>query len=271
LSIAAIDWAFKAQNISSPAKFVLIALADAHNGHTGDCFPRIKRVMRMTMLGERTIHRATAELVEAGLLRKELITDEDGRTKGMRYHLALPDRQEGVSDRQGVGASQAGGRVPDRQVPIKNNRKEETGKNNQGITPSPSWPPAYKEEFWVAWPKKVEKEGALRKLEQIKRRGDVSFEEIMDGVRRLVASNPDLQFTKNPSAWLNNGCWTDQPVPQSERSMSNVERTREAIKSAFIDNFVTPNNPEGNGQARPARSHDAGFAAIPYLPRNKCT
>jgi predicted transcriptional regulator len=128
MSINALAWAFKVQGISSSAKFVLIALCDAHNGHTGECFPRVKRIAQVTLLGLSTVHKATAELERSGLIRKETVTDEDGRTRGVRYHLACdtPSNLEvPLSNLEGEALSDRGGRLSNRE-PSKDNRKEGT-------------------------------------------------------------------------------------------------------------------------------------------------
>jgi hypothetical protein len=124
LSIHATSWAFKVQNILPSQKLVLIALADAHNGHTGECFPSINRIMQMTMLSERSVQRATVELEAAGLIRKEIVPDDRGRTRGVRYHLGCGGEGATVAPRP---ARVTGGRVPQCQPLIKNNLKEGTG------------------------------------------------------------------------------------------------------------------------------------------------
>ena len=124
LSIHATSWAFKVQNISSSAKFVLIALADAHNGHTGECFPRVKRIMAMTLLGESTVRRLMLELEEARLITREMEFDDSGRTRGIRYALMC---DKGGARSGPPGARSKRGEGPKSSPPIKNNGKEGTG------------------------------------------------------------------------------------------------------------------------------------------------
>jgi pyocin large subunit-like protein len=123
LSIHATSWAFKVQNISSSAKFVLIAISDAHNGHTGECFPTVKRIMAMTLLGRSTVLRCTAELEQAGLFHREL-KRQKGRVRGVQYHLAFDQVPNRDPVHQGPKSGRA--RVPNRDG-SKENGKEGTG------------------------------------------------------------------------------------------------------------------------------------------------
>lgn len=72
-----------------------------------------------------------------------------------------------------------------------------------------AWPSDYREQFWAAYPRKVGKAAAMRKLEQI--RGKVPFQRIIDAVRKYCSANHDPKFIKHPETWLNKGCWDDEP------------------------------------------------------------
>jgi hypothetical protein len=74
------------------------------------------------------------------------------------------------------------------------------------------WPPDYLEQFWASYPlgRKIGKKAVGAKLDVIRRRGDVTFERLMAGLRRYVDSRPDPKFTKSPEVWLNKGCWDDE-------------------------------------------------------------
>jgi hypothetical protein len=268
MSIAALAWAFKVQDISSPAKFVLIALADAHNGHTGDCFPRAKRLMSTTLLGESTIRKAMKELESAGLLSREIIVDEDGRTKGVRYTLGCDD--VGATS-EPPGAPTGGGRGPVRQVGgatsepsyIKNNRKEETGKNNQDARER-----AFSEVFWPSYPHQVGMPVARKAFFSALKK--VDLETLMAGLEAYKQTKPDNIAWCNPATWLNQERWADQPshINPTERNMSNAERTREALKRTVIKHFGEPCS-QGGGSPWSPGGYDAGRPAIPLLPSYK--
>jgi hypothetical protein len=91
MSLSATAWAMKVEGLSPTAKFVLVVLADAHNGHSGDCFPSIARIAETTGYGESTVKYAIRDLEAGGLLRRETQTDHNGRTKGVQYCLSIGD------------------------------------------------------------------------------------------------------------------------------------------------------------------------------------
>jgi len=68
MSITAIKWAFAQRNISPPAKFVLVALADHHNAQSDQCWPSVARIVEHTNYATRTIFNAVDELTAAGLV-----------------------------------------------------------------------------------------------------------------------------------------------------------------------------------------------------------
>jgi hypothetical protein len=69
------------------------------------------------------------------------------------------------------------------------------------------WPHDFRVQFWAAYPKKVEKPYALKCLDKVRRSNVVDFATVLAGVARIDRSNP--KYIKNPSTWLNRGCWTD--------------------------------------------------------------
>lgn len=74
------------------------------------------------------------------------------------------------------------------------------------------WPADYREQFWKRYPRQIAKKAAIRKLEQVRKSGDVTFAALMAAVDRYAAANPDPQFVKHPERWLNAGCWDDDPT-----------------------------------------------------------
>ena len=75
------------------------------------------------------------------------------------------------------------------------------------------------EQFWTAFPKarRVGKKGAYAKWVQVMRKGEASFEEIMEGLERYKADwNP--AYYHMPTTWLNKGLWDGDYQPQQQRS-----------------------------------------------------
>jgi hypothetical protein len=90
---------------------------------------------------------------------------------------------------------------------------------------------AHFDEFWNAYPKKLDKAKAFRAFKSAMKRG--KFEDILAGViayRNDPQRNPD--FTKYPATWLNNDSWENEVAPSAdseaaERARIRKERERE--------------------------------------------
>lgn len=75
------------------------------------------------------------------------------------------------------------------------------------------------EQFWAAFPKarRVGKKGAYAKWQQVLRKGEATFEEIMEGLERYKAGwNP--AYYHMPATWLNKGLWDGDYQPNQQRS-----------------------------------------------------
>ena len=76
------------------------------------------------------------------------------------------------------------------------------------------------EQFWAAFPKarRVGKKGAYAKWQQVIRKGEATFEEIMEGLERYKAGwNP--AYYHMPTTWLNKGLWDGDYQPQQRSTM----------------------------------------------------
>lgn len=76
------------------------------------------------------------------------------------------------------------------------------------------------EQFWAAFPKarRVGKKGAYAKWAQVMRKGEASFEEIMEGLERYKAGwNP--AYYHMPTTWLNKGLWDGDYQPRARSTM----------------------------------------------------
>lgn len=113
MSLKAIAWAMEVTCPSPTAKLVLLTLADAHNGHTGDCYPSLARIVKSTGLSDSGVKAAIRSLEGNGLVNREVEFDPTGRTRGVRYHLACDNigrgRHETPPHAQSVNIEQGGG------------------------------------------------------------------------------------------------------------------------------------------------------------------
>ena len=66
------------------------------------------------------------------------------------------------------------------------------------------------ENFWKAYPHKVGKKAAEKKYWIVRR--DVSHETIMEGLAKYKESKEDWRAWCNPTTWLNQGRWEDEPA-----------------------------------------------------------
>lgn len=78
------------------------------------------------------------------------------------------------------------------------------------------------DEFWAAYPKKVNKIDARRKWEiALKKNKDLTQEELVRAAGLFAAyekeRGTERRFIKGPDVWLHKGCWADELVPERIR------------------------------------------------------
>lgn len=78
--------AIYAEDLPHRAKTVYMYLKDRCN-HQGQCYPAIGTIARELQLSRRTVERAIADLVQAGLLTKEQRWRENGGKSSLLYTL----------------------------------------------------------------------------------------------------------------------------------------------------------------------------------------
>lgn len=87
MSTAATKWAWQAE-LPPSNKLVLLALAECHNGKTGQCNPRIETIAEMVGRSKRAIQYALKELCEAGYIQP-IRRRKGARQASNQYALAL--------------------------------------------------------------------------------------------------------------------------------------------------------------------------------------
>jgi hypothetical protein len=113
---------------------------------------------------------------------------------------------------------------------------ENRGKTNKQIkeskTPSPKRVTDHEiglafDEWWKAYPRKVEKGGAKKKYTSIVKLGQATIAEMLDGAKayRDAKAGTEARFIKHPTTWLNNGCWADErnPAAAPQSNGANVD------------------------------------------------
>lgn len=104
-------------------------------------------------------------------------------------------------------------RVEDESPSKESHRKERKKHLSRSPTASPEF-----DAFWAIWPNKVCKQKAFESYGRALAR--VTQAELLDGVRRYVASKPDSQQWCHAATWLNQDRWTDQPAPPVRQRMN---------------------------------------------------
>ena len=87
MSVKAMSWAIDVIGLKAGPKLVLMLLADAHNGQTGECFPHQGRIAEQAGMGVSTVQAHLLSLEKLGLLSRN--TQKLGRGKGSRTHYTL--------------------------------------------------------------------------------------------------------------------------------------------------------------------------------------
>lgn len=91
-------------------------------------------------------------------------------------------------------------------------KQDKTEKETRASALVPSdWPSDFKNLFWEAYPNKIGKPDALKRLNRIRLSGKVSFTDLMSGLSRYLQKKDDRPWC-NPATWLNQERWSDQPA-----------------------------------------------------------
>lgn len=88
MSHDATAWARKQQTGNTPAKFLLMMLAD-FAGSDYSCWPGQEKLSQLTEMSERTVRRATDLLVQLGLIRVFYRYRDDNSRRSCRYQLLI--------------------------------------------------------------------------------------------------------------------------------------------------------------------------------------
>jgi hypothetical protein len=198
-------------SLSPGANYLLIYLMTHEVGYE----ITFGQMQRETGLGIKGVRSALDELVKKNWLIMERTRRENNQLGPYRYTLIEATVPKGTVAQGTVAQG------PDIK---KNNTKEEQSKELD----------THFEEFWNAYPKKLDKAKAFRAFKSAMKRA--KFEDILAGViayRNDPQRNPE--FTKYPASWLNADSWenTIAPSPDSEaaeRARIRREKEREATQ-----------------------------------------
>jgi hypothetical protein len=141
------------------------------------------------------------------------------RTTESANEAALEQSREKTRARVAKWRATKAGNVTDGHVTrsnilVRGDARVEDKTSNQEIEPQEKKESALTREFvefWTAFPNKVGKPKAKAAFGPARKRA--SFDEIMAGLRRYVATKPADRAWMNPQTFLNGDRWGDQPAP----------------------------------------------------------
>ena len=222
MSIEALSWAFNLELPSSGAKLTLLALAN-YASSEGEAFPSQKAMALKTCLCERAIRTHLASLEALGVISRISRTRANGSFTTDLFKLnvgyvleeskrtqrqILPTAKKDINQRQILPNPAAEYAAPESSLTTT------FTKNN--LTPTPKTSRINPlddgfEEFWNQYPKKVGKTVAHAAWKKQK----VNIDKVLNTLQWQVNSDQwqkaDGQFIPNPTTYINQGRWHDEP------------------------------------------------------------
>jgi len=198
----------------SPNTFRLLAYLLSHADGYELTYSQIER---QTTLGRYAINQAAKFLIDKGWLQWEQKQGPDGRYLAKTWILRNPMADYPATDDSDVESFHYGtaNGHKEEQLLEKNTDKETHSKGEKLF-----------EEFWNAYPRKLDKAKAFRAFRSALKRA--KFEDILAGViayRNDPQRNPD--FTKYPATWLNNDSWENAATTPEVRAGIEARREKE--------------------------------------------
>ena len=186
------------------ARLVLLAIAD-HCNPTGVAWPSLSRLAQYVNVDRRNVIAAINKLVETG----ELERVQQGKTgRATTYRIVLTSDASVTSDATVTSDASITQVVTPASPQPSYNRHSYIYKGKGDF-----------DAFWKQYPKKVGKGAALKSYQKALRK--TSHQEIMAGVAKY---NPDPDYICNPSTWLNQERWSDEPDSYQSTNNRNTNR-----------------------------------------------
>jgi len=204
---------------------VLVALLSFRNKTTNLTFPSREQISIRTGLHISNVSKTTSELVQLGWLLKE---GKGGFSKATRYVIQLPDIASNTKQQSTVAESTTVvesttltvAESTTRTVAESTTRKEQTNLTDQltNHIPKPKKQSQTSllddgfEEFWNRYPKRVGKDAAHKSWTKNKVKVDEVLKALEWQIETPQWQKQDGQFIPNPTTYLNQGRWKDEPT-----------------------------------------------------------
>lgn len=207
-------------NLPTVEKMVFLVIADHANDEGTQAYPSQATIAAKASISIRTVQRAVNTLCAQGYIRmfKHAGGSADCR-EDRRPHLYQINLNALRGDTVTRRTSDANGAT----------MATSTGRQSRPMNHplEPSIETSSFDEFWIAYPRKVGKQAAIKAFTKALKVSPV--EEILAGARRY-AEDPNRvdAFTAHPTTWLNAGRWADGPLP--ERIKTTEEKRAEELR-----------------------------------------
>lgn len=229
----------------SPNAFRLLAYLLSHADGYELTYAQIER---QTTLGRYAINQASKFLIDKGWLAWEQKQGPDGRYLAKTWIIKDPNANEPSTDDSAMESFHYG---------TANGHKEEHSIEKNTTKETHSKTESLFNEFWNAYPRKLDKAKAFRAFKSALKRA--TFEDILAGViayRNDPKRDPD--YTKYPATWLNSDSWENAAsVPDVDPTQIRKQREYEASaqflkeQEELAKNATPPPKcPHGNSIAR---------------------
>lgn len=203
MSVNVTDRVWKHSRAKGTARLVLLAIAD-HCSADGIAWPSLTRLAQYVNVDRSNVIRAINSLVDDGELVR---VGRGSKGKATVYRVTLGS---GAGATSGATATSGGGatKVVAEARPQPSMNRQESLLGPQGF-----------DAFWKQYPKKVGKGGARTAYQRAVKKAP--HETIMAG---LAKYSPDPDYICNPTTWLNQERWTDEPTDYTKTTGRSPSR-----------------------------------------------
>ena len=200
MSIEALTYAFKVEGLSPTKKLVLVVLAN-YADEKGSCYPSYGHIAKIVGLKDsKGVQRIIKEFEQAGILRIEKRFLREGGQTSNRYHLINPTHR--------------GNTAPPPTVVIPPNTKDNTKDNTFDVL---------FEEFWVAYPRKVNKAQAKKSFTSLAKKNIETAKDLkrlaVNYSAAILRDGTEKAFVLHASTWINNERFTEHTSSAPERQV----------------------------------------------------
>lgn len=270
MSIQAVGAVIELRGIPPVQKLVLTLLANAHNGHTGQCNPDQKRLAEECGISERSIRDHLNWLEEEGYISRTVTQLGRGEGKRTDFELLFLHRQNlpehsvaPEPERQCSGSSAS---LLRQTVAVDIDKPERTGKEPEGIVPQlipeqpePDIAALALETIWAKWSKQGRERIQKNKSECLKLLRKIGKEHDLREVTKAAlayARKTEPAYHQGLDTWLKNGRFMNfkpstKPSQPAEH-LSDLERAFQTLAQTGdwmgdrIGQPIHPNRPDAD-------------------------